>query len=286
MPRQKKDKQKQKQRQKQRQSQNVRVVVNLPEKKAPQRRRRAPRKKPELETLIEPQLSRPLPPVVYMPPPQVTHYENPPIEDIRFRTLGAIPKTLNFVDPVRREEPSVFRASGDTSQTSPEQPILGEQPKPKNIAEQPPSAKLSARKRREQQTMSFEDLSPAPEEFTDKYGQIPTAVATSKPMYVPQLKKGDDVSEITRITAETNLLFGKPAIIAPKKTSVEPAIMMSEKAPSIPSIMRSSSGSESDVTTSTTGFPSYMEKELEEMLTSMEPTAPPKIPAKTKTAEA
>ena len=63
----------QKQKQKQRQSQTVKVVVNLAEKK--QKKKRISKRKTQREE--EPELFRPLPPVVYIPPAQVTNYMIP-----------------------------------------------------------------------------------------------------------------------------------------------------------------------------------------------------------------
>jgi hypothetical protein len=94
----KEKKQKQRQKQRQKQSQNVRVVVNIPSEPKPRRRSRAPRKKIVEE--IEPQLFRQLPPVVYMTPPQVTHYGGFPRED--FVSVPIAEKPSISIEPVAK----------------------------------------------------------------------------------------------------------------------------------------------------------------------------------------
>ena len=120
----KEKKQKQRQKQRQKQSQNVRVVVNIPSEKKP-RKRRAPRKKPIEESVIEPQLFRQLPPVVYMPPPQVTHYAGGfPRED--FVSVPIAEKPSISIEPVSKPakilgaEPKSLRFEMGT-QTPPEE---------------------------------------------------------------------------------------------------------------------------------------------------------------------
>ena len=97
---------------KQTQTQTQYVVVNpapAPEKKP--RKRRAPRKKPIEETVMEPQLFRQLPPVVYMTPPQVTHY------------AGGFPRE-DFVSVPIAEKPSI-----SIEPVSKPAKILGAEPK-------------------------------------------------------------------------------------------------------------------------------------------------------------